>query len=79
MKFVHVKENGEKIFCEALTKTDIDYCKNSPRWEEASDFEEESIPEAVIDETPERLKLETLLLSGQVVDLEQGRTMTLNM
>jgi hypothetical protein len=61
MKFVHVKENGEKIFCEALTKADIDYCKNSPRWKEVNDSEEESIPEAVIAETIEEDEIQEVI------------------
>jgi hypothetical protein len=40
MKFVHVKADGKEIFCEVFTKSDIDYCKNSPRWKEVVEKEQ---------------------------------------
>jgi hypothetical protein len=52
MKFVRLKEDGEKLYREAESKVDIAYYSGSPRWEKCSDEEWNKAmnPEPVVDE-----------------------------
>ena len=78
MKFMHIKPNGEKLYVEAIEHKDLDYYRDSPRWETCSDEEwekamnpAESIQEAeeIID-MPEDIKVEQPVIEDEITVLD---------
>jgi len=53
MKFVRVKDNGEKLYREATERADVAAYKNNPRWQEISDEEyDKAMNPAAVEEAP---------------------------